>query len=72
MSWACGLQKTLKLLGVAALNEEAVRVESVWQEDLESREALSAKTVCHPLRRRLTTSVGIGIEGTVNIPGAVA
>ena len=66
MSWKSGLQKTLKLLCIAALNKEAVRVVSVRQEDMESGDALSAKVARQILPRRLTTSVGVGIEGHID------
>jgi hypothetical protein len=72
MSFASGLQKTLKLLHVAALNEEAVRIDSVWQEDTESRHALSAKATRQLLCRELATSVGVGIEGNIDGSRAVA
>jgi hypothetical protein len=66
------LQKTQKLLRIAALNEETVGVVPVRQEDMESRSALCPKAARHPLRRRLATSVGVGIEGKIDIPGPVA
>jgi hypothetical protein len=72
MSWECGLQETLKLLRIAALDKEAVRVVSVGQEDMESSHALSAKPAHHPLRRRLAASVGVGIQGKIDSPRPVA
>jgi hypothetical protein len=36
MSWASGLQETLELPGIAALDEEAVRVVAFGQRDCES------------------------------------
>jgi hypothetical protein len=72
MSWACGLQKPPKLLCVAALNKEAVRVVSVRQEDVEGGDALSPKAARHTLRRGLTTSVDVGIESKIDIPWPVA
>jgi hypothetical protein len=72
MSWTSGLQKPPKLLRIAALNKEAVGVVSVRQEDMESGDALSAKVARQILPRRLTTSVGVGIEGKIDGSGLLA
>jgi hypothetical protein len=72
MSWTSGLQKPPKLLPIAALNKEAVGIVSVRQEDMESADALSAKAAHQILCCRLTTSVGVGIEGKIYSPGPVA
>jgi hypothetical protein len=72
MSWARGLQQKLKLLRVAALNEEAVGVVTVRQKDLESRHALSPQAARHTLRSSLAAVVGIRVEGNINIARAIA
>jgi hypothetical protein len=72
MSWPRGLQQKLKLLGVAALNEEAVGVVSIGQKDLGSRHALSPQAACYALRSSLAALVGIGVEGNINMARAIA
>ena len=61
----------LELLHIAALNEEAVRIVSVWQKDMKGVHPMSAKAVRHQLRRRLATAVSVGIESNVDCPGTV-
>jgi hypothetical protein len=56
------LQETLELVGVATLDEEAIRVVSVGQGYTPSGHALRPETARHPLSRLLTALVGVGIE----------
>lgn len=65
------LQETLKLVGVATLDEEAVGVVSVGQGYASSGHALSPETPRHPLSRLLAALVGVGIEGQVDCPRGV-
>ena len=60
------LQETLKLVGVAALDEEAVGVVSVGHGYAPSGHALSPETARHPMSRLLAALVGVGIEDQVD------
>jgi hypothetical protein len=66
------LQETLKLVGVATLDEEAIGVVSVGQGYAPRGHPLSPETPRHPLRCVLAAPIGVGIESQVDGPRAIA
>src|ERR1700722_6856114 len=65
-------QQRLKLAGVAALHEEAIRILAIGQRDLTRRDALFPKTMRETLRRLWAAAVGVGIESEIDGSGTVA
>ena len=59
-------------MSIAAVNEEAVRVMAIRQDDLSGRDTLRPKTTGKRLRCTWTTTVSIGIEGQIDRPRTIA
>src|ERR1700733_12239411 len=72
MSWESGLQEPLKLLGIAALNKETVRIVPVRQGGPPSGYASFLKTSREALRCLLAAAVVIRIKGQIDGAWAVA
>ena len=62
----------LELPGVAALDEEAVRIVSLRQGDTQSVDSLSPEAERDLLCGALPALIGVGIEGQVDRAGAIA
>src|ERR1700679_1976657 len=71
-SWESGLQQKLKLLRIAAADEEAVWVLPFRQRYTSRGYTLRPETPRQLLRRRRAASIRVGIEGQIDRPRAIA
>ncbi len=72
ISWLSGLQKSLELSRITALDEEGVGIVASGQRDAASGDALLPQTIGQLLRGLLAAAVGVDIEGQINGSRAVA
>src|SRR5580704_11360104 len=70
-SWEGGLQQKLKLLRIAAPDEEAVWVLPFRQRYTSRGYTLRPETTRYLLRRRLAASIRVGIEGQIDRSRAI-